>query len=562
MKKEVVGAIYKVINRSLSPNVIGKSLEVPPDPKLGDYAFPCFLLAKKLNQKPNKIAKNIAKKISAFEFEKVKAVGPYVNFSVNRDMLAQSIIDKIRKEREKYGSFKDKKEKVMVEFSGANTHKAFHIGHIRGTSLGESIARMLEFAGNKVTRANYQGDTGMHVAKWIWCYNKYHKKEKLRKNEAWLTGIYVDAVRRLVKNEKLQKQVDKINSILDSKEDEKLNKLWEKTRKLSLDTLEEIYKQLNTKFDVYFFESQIENRGKVIAKELVEKEIAEISDEAVIINLEKYNLGIWVLLRKDGTALYSTKDLALAEKKFKEHKIDTSIYVVGSEQKLHLYQLFKTLELMKFKQAEKCKYVPVSLVRLPWGKMSSRTGENILYSAFMKELTDYASKEIEKRHKLKKEALEKRALAIAIASLKYSMLKQDARKTFVFRKEEALKFEGDTGPYLLYTYARAKNILKKAKYKERSKYALDRIAVDDSEKNLISQLGLFPEVVSQACQKLSPNSIANYAYQIAKLFNEFYHSAKVIGSEKERFRLVLVDSFAQVLKNSLFLLGITVIERM
>jgi arginyl-tRNA synthetase len=562
MKKEVVGAIYKAINRSLPPNVIGKSLEVPPDPKLGDYAFPCFLLAKKLNQKPNKIAKNIAKKISAFEFEKVEAVGPYVNFSVNRDMLTQSIIDKIRKEREKYGSFKDKKEKVMVEFSQANTHKAFHIGHIRGTSLGESIARILEFAGNKVTRANYQGDTGMHVAKWIWCYNKYHKKEKLRKNEAWLTGIYVDAVRRLVKNEKLQKQVDKINSLLDSKEDEKLNKLWEKTRKLSLDALEEIYKQLNTKFDEYFFESQMEQRGKIIAKELVEKEIAEISDEAVIVNLEKYNLGIWVLLRKDGTALYSTKDLALAEKKFKEHKIDTSIYVVGSEQKLHLYQLFKTLELMKFKQAEKCKYVPVSLVRLPWGKMSSRTGENILYSAFMKELTDYASKEIEKRHKLKKEALEKRALAIAIASLKYSMLKQDARKTFVFRKEEALKFEGDTGPYLLYTYARAKNILKKAKYKERSKYALDRIAVDDSEKNLISQLGLFPEVVSQACQKLSPNSIANYAYQIAKLFNEFYHSAKVIGSEKERFRLILVDSFAQVLKNSLFLLGITVIERM
>lgn len=562
MKKEVVGAIYKVINRSLPPNVIGKSLEVPPDPKLGDYAFPCFLLAKKLNQKPNKIAKNIAKKISAFEFEKVEAVGPYVNFSVNRDMLVQSVIDKIRKEREKYGSFKDKKEKVMVEFSQANTHKAFHIGHIRGTSLGESIARMLEFTGNKVTRANYQGDTGMHVAKWIWCYNKYHKKERLRKDEAWLTGIYVDAVRRLAKNEKLQKQVDKINSLLDSKEDPKLNKLWEKTRKLSLDSLEEIYKQLNTKFDEYFFESQMEARGKVIAKELVEKEIAKISDEAVIIDLEKYNLGIWVLLRKDGTALYSTKDLALAEKKFKEHKIDTSIYVVGSEQKLHLYQLFKTLELMKFKQAEKCKYVPVSLVRLPWGKMSSRTGENILYSAFMKELTDYASKEIEKRHKLKKEALEKRALAIAIASLKYSMLKQDARKTFVFRKEEALKFEGDTGPYLLYTYARAKNILKKAKYKERSKYALDRIAVDDSEKNLIGQLGLFPEVVSQACQKLSPNSIANYSYQIAKLFNEFYHSAKVIGSEKEKFRLVLVDSFAQVLKNSLCLLGITVIEKM
>ncbi len=550
--------IADVLKKVLKQEVV---LEVPPNPELGDFAFPCFGLAKELKKNPIEIAKDLVKKIPKIKgIESIQATGPYMNFFVDRKALAEETLAIVLKKQDSYGKGNYAKEKVMVEFSQANTHKAFHVGHVRGTSLGESISRILEFCGNKVLRVNYQGDTGMHVAKWLWCYLKYHKKEGLKNDEAWIAKIYVEAVKKLAENPESQEEVNEINKKLETKEDKELSELWQKTRKLSLDSLEIIYKELNTHFDQYFFESHVEKRGKEIAKELVKKGIAEVDQGATIVNLEKHNLNVWVLLRKDGTVLYSTKDLALAEKKFEEHEIDRAIYVVGNEQRLHIYQLFKTLELMKFKQAKNCQYVPVCEVRLPEGKMSSRTGENILYSDFKKELVSHAAEEIKKREKLSAKELEKRALAIAIAAFKYSMLKQDTNKSIVFDKHEALRFEGDTGPYLLYSYARARSILEKAKYNVKKKFKVDEL--DEKEKSLILQLYAFPEIVLQAYNNLEPHIIANYANQLAQAFNEFYHALQVIGSEKEQFRLVLVDCFSQVLKNALYLLGIPIIERM
>ncbi len=546
-KREICAALKKAVKK--------EELETPPDSKLGDYAFPCFGLSKELKKAPNEIAKELAGKLKIKGVEKIQAIGPYVNFFVDKKILAETVLKEIQKKD--YGKANLGKEKVMVEFSQANTHKAFHVGHIRGTSLGESISRILELCGNKVLRVNYQGDTGMHVAKWLWCYKKYHSKEKLSKDESWVAGIYVDAVKKLDANPDLQSEVDEINRKLDSKEDKELNKLWETTRKDSLEAFEAIYKELNTKFDNYFFESHIEKRAKEISNELLKKKIAEESDGAVIVNLEKYGLGIWVLLRKDRTALYSAKDLALAEKKFEEHKIDKAVYVVGKSQELHVKQIFKTLELMNFKQAKNCRYVPVNEVRLPEGKMSSRTGENVLYSDFKNELLKHASSEIQKRYKLNEKELEKRALAVAIAAMKYSMLKQDVNKGIVFVKEEAMRFEGDTGPYLLYSYARAKSILKKAKYKQKK----FNVALE-GEETLISELSKFPDVVVQSYNNLAPNIIANYANSLSQTFNEFYHKSKVIGSENEQFRLVLVEAFSIVLKKALDLLGINVIEEM
>ena len=551
-KEEIAKAINKIVKNA--------ELEVPSNPELGDYALPCFPLAKELKKNPVEIAKDLAKKIPKIKgIEKIVPTGPYVNFFVEKTYFAKDTLDKIQKEKNNYGKQKLSSEKVIIEFSQANTHKAFHVGHIRGTSLGESIARIMEFCGNKVIRANYQGDIGMHVAKWIWCYKRYHSKEKLRKDESWIASIYVDAVKKLTEKPELQDEVDEINRKLEER-DKGLYKLWQDTRKGSLDSFEIIYKELNTKFDEYFFESQLDKRAKDIVNKLVKGRIAEISDGATIINFEKYNMGVWVLLRADGTVLYSAKDLALAEKKFKEHKIDKAVYVVGSEQRLHVMQIFKTLELMRFKQAKNCHYVPVNEVRLPEGKMSSRTGTNILYSDFKKEMVEYASEKIlERNKKIDKKELSKRALAIAIASLKYSMLKQDTNKGIIFNKEESLRFEGDTGPYLLYSYARAKSILKKAKYNAKKKYDL---SIEPVEKELIMELSRFPEVIVQAYNNISPNEIANYSSKLAQKFNEFYHAEKVIGSDKEQFRLVLVDSFSQVLKNCLYLLGIPVIEEM
>ncbi len=555
--------IAKLLNEHthLGEEHIESLIEVPPSSELGDYAFPCFVLASKYKKAPVEIAKELAEKIikkKKKQIDNVKAVGPYINFFINKNLLAEDII----KIKQDYGKTVPKKEKkkVMIEFSQANTHKAFHIGHIRGTSLGESIARILEFSGDKVIRANYQGDTGMHIAKWIWCYLNFHKKEELKSDESWIASIYVDAVKRLAENPGFQEEVNEINRKLESKEDKELNKLWEKTRKMSLDSFEEIYKALDTKFDVYFFERDMEKKGKNIVNELLKKKIAKISYEATIMDFEKQGMGVWVLLRKDGTVLYSAKDLALAEQKFNDFKINKSVYVVGNAQKLHFQQLLKTLELRGFKNYKNIDVIHFEEVRLPEGRMSSRTGDNILFADFKKEMTDYAKEEIKKRFpKISPKALEKRALAISMAAIKYAMLKQDAKKPFIFVKEDALNFEGNSGPYLQYSYARASSILKKAKKPAKN---INIKNLENKEIELIKKIAEFPNVTENSAKSLNPSLIANYAYSLAQIFNEFYHACPVIGSEQEAFRLKLVEAFRKVMNNSLSLLGIEVIEEM
>lgn len=559
MKETVIKELVEATK--LEKSQVERLIETPPSPELGDFAFPCFVLAKEHKKSPHEIAKSFAHKIENKEFEKVVAVGPYINFFINKKKIAEQTLKEILKEKNKYGSSKmGKKEKIMVEFSQANTHKAFHVGHIRGTSLGESISRILEFLNYKAIRANYQGDTGMHVAKWIWCYKKFHSGEKLIGDESWIASIYVDAVKRLETNPGLQDEVNVINQQLELGKDKELTALWKKTRDLSLKAFEKIYKELNTKFDKYYFEREVEKRGKEIALDLVKRQIAKVSDGAAIINLEEFNLGVWVLLRKDGTVLYSAKDLALAEKKFKDYNLTRSITATGAAQALHTAQIRKTLELMHFSEVKKYDFINYAEVRLPTGKMSSRTGDNILYSDFMKEITEYAASEIEKREKLDKKELQERALKISISAIKYAMLKQSSNSLMIFNKEEAVNFEGNTGPYLLYTYARARSILRKANYKKQSKISVNNIT--DKEKNLIIQLNSFTEQVSHAKDNLAPNIIANYAFKIAQLFNEYYHSEQVIGSKEEEFRLALVDCFCQVLNNALNLLGIEAIEKM
>lgn len=560
MKEKVVEALAFL---PLKKEEIEGLIEIPKDPVLGDFAFPCFSLSKTMRKNPIEIANETLTKIrSTKNFEKIQAVGPYVNFFIDRNQLTEKTIGKILREKDNYGMCKISNEKVMIEFSQTNTHKAFHVGHIRGTSLGESLARLFEYCGNKVVRVNYQGDTGMHVAKWLWCYETYHKGEEIKNDESWFAHIYTEAVARLAENEELQKDVDEINQALDLGNDKKLIDLWKKTREICLKSQKKIYEELNTDFDENFFESQFEKRGKAIAEKLVIAGIAKISDGATIIDFKEHGmpeLGVWVILRKDGTVLYSAKDIALAEKKFSQYKIQKAMYVVGAEQQLHMAQLFKTLEMMKFKQASLCEYVPFSLVRLPEGKMSSRTGNNVLYSDFRADLMKHASEEIVKRNnKLSKDEVEKRALAIIVSAMKYTMLKQDTNKVIIFDKDEALRFEGDTGPYLLYSYSRAKSILRKAT----GKTAKMEVSVSECEKNLISSLDSFPNVVEGAYYDRSPATIAHYAYQLAQVFNEFYQQMKVIGEPEEAFRLKLVSCFAQVMKNALYLLGIDTIEEM
>lgn len=543
----------------LDNKTIEELIEIPKDLTHGDYSFPCFILSKTMRKSPNHIAEELAKKINKKGFEKIEAIGPYINFFLDSKKVAHDLLSKIAKDKKNYGSnIEGKGKKFMMEFSQPNTHKAFHVGHIRGTSLGESIARVREFSGYKVIRANYSGDTGMHIAKWIWAYNKFHKGEKIQNNESWFAKIYVEAVKNLEGNEKGEVEVLEINKKLDEKRDSKLLKIWKDTRSKSISAWKPIYSDLDVKFDEQYFESQVEEKGKRIALELVKKGLAEISDGATIMNLKDRNLGVWILLRRDGTVLYSAKDIALAEEKFAKYSMDESLVITNMEQNLHFQQLKKTLELMKFKNWEKYYHLGFESVRLPEGKMSSRTGNNILYADFRKELVSAAKEEILKRDKISDKESEDRAFAIAISAIKYSMLKQDTNKVIIFNKEEAIRFEGDTGPYLLYSYARANSIISKSKHSKNFK--IDKI--ESHERVLINELARFPDLVLESSRTFNVNSVAHYAYNLSQKFNEFYHSCQVIGSKEEKFRVAIVRAFAQVLENSLRLLGIPVLKQM
>lgn len=554
--KEVISAL-KVTG--LNEKNIEELIERPKDSSHGDYAFPCFILAKLMKKSPVHIAQDLVHKINKKGFEKVEAIGPYINFFLDSKKVAHDLLAKIAKEKKNYGSNSEGKgKKFMMEFSQPNTHKAFHVGHIRGTSLGESIARVREFSGYKVIRANYSGDTGMHIAKWIWAYNKFHKGEKIQPNESWFAKIYVEAVQKLEGNEKGEAEVLEINKKLDEKKDSKILKLWKDTRAKSISAWKPIYSDLDVKFDEQYFESQVEDKGKKIALDLVKKGIAELSDGATIMNLKDRNLGVWILLRRDGTVLYSAKDIALAEEKFAKYSMDESLVITNMEQNLHFQQLKRTLELMKFKNWEKYHHLGFESVRLPEGKMSSRTGNNILYADFRKELVQAAKDEILKRDQISDKEAENRAIAIAISAIKYSMLKQDTNKVIIFNKEEAIRFEGDTGPYLLYSYARANSILSKAKVSK--SFKIDKI--EPHERVLINELAHFPELVLEISKTFDVSSIAHYAYNLSQKFNEFYHSCQVIGSKEEKFRVALVNAVAIVLETSLKLLGIPILKEM
>ncbi len=544
------------------------TLEKPPKPEFGDLAFPCFTLSKKWKKPPVEIAEELHEKIEKAKSSRSligrsEAVGGYLNFFANWDRIGQKIIESVLKENEKFGRGKRKKENIMVEYCHFNTHKAVHIGHIRTACLGESLSRILEFSGYRVIRANYQGDIGPHVAKCIWGFLKIHKgiPPKNEEKGRWLGKVYAEASRKLKENESYAKEVDEINRKIYAG-DPKLTKIWKKTRKWSLDYFDKIYRSFGIKFDRFYFESEVEKLGREISKTLLKKGIAKESEGAILVDLKKYNLGVFLLLKSDGTPLYSAKDLGLAELKAKEYEIDKSIHVVGSEQKLYFQQLFKTFELAGSPLAGKSYHLCYELVNLPTGKMKSREGDVILYEDVLSELVKRAVKETKKRNpKMKKDEIERIAKKIALSSLKYDMIKTSPSKTIIFDWERALDFEGDAAPYLQYTYARACSILRKAKFHNEFDVSLLK---EPHERHIIQMICEFPDVVKKAGEDMRPHYVANFCYELSTKFNEFYQLLPVLKAREDirPARLALVKAVSIVLKNAMNLIGLEVPERM
>lgn len=557
--KQIITNLLKKALKDITEEQISSLIEVPPSQNMGDYSFPCFTLSKKLKKEPSKIALKLKADIKISpELEKIEVSGPYLNFFLNKIKLAKKTISEILKQKENYGKNKKNKKTILIEFSSPNIAKPFGIGHLRSTIIGNSISRISEFNGYKVIRMNYLGDWGTQFGKIIFGYKKFGKKLNLKSKDITkkLLEIYVKANKEIYK-EQTRKEFQKLEA-----EDKENLSLWKKFKKLSLNDFQNIYKLLGIKFDIYSGESFHNNSLDSVLRLLKDKKLLQKSQGALIVNLEKYRLGISLIQKTDGTTIYLTRDLAAAIKRYSKYKFDKMIYEVGQEQILHFKQLFKILELLGYNWAKKCVHVSHGLyLDKDRKKFATRKGKTIFMQEILNETIALAKKEIKKRFpKISKKQLEQRALNIARAAIFYGDLKNNLSTNIVFDIKQFVSFEGDTGPYIQYSYARASSILKKLKIKKNN---FKIKSLEKTEIELIKKLSEFPEIVSKAYTSLNPSIVANYSYQLAQTFNEFYHACPVIGSkEKENFRINIVKSFRYTLKNALYLLGINAIEEM
>jgi len=550
-------AIQNSFNLKLTIQEIEEKIEIPPDSLMGDFAFPCFFLSSKLRKAPNEIALKIKNEIKNIpkEISEIKVSGAYLNFFVDKKILAVNLIKKALKEKEKYGNSNEGKGKtIVIDMSSPNIAKPFGIGHLRSTIIGNSISNIAKSQGYKTVKINYLGDWGTQFGKMIAGYKKIGNDKELKKDPAKnMLKWYIEGNKKEYE-EDARKWFKKLED-----GDKEALKLWKMFKDLSMKDFEKTYKILGVKFDVISGESFYNNKMDKTIKELKSKKLLEQSEGALIVNLDKYNLGVCLIQKTDGATLYATRDLTAAIERYNKYKFSKMIYEVGQEQKLHFQQVFKVLELMNYKFSKECVHASHGLYLDEDGKkFATRKGKTIFMEDILNETIEIAKNKIQEKNpdlKNKDEIAEK----IAIAAIFYGDLKNQRTNDIVFNIEKFLDFEGNTGPYLQYSYARASSILRKAsKNTKKSKSEI----LNEKEIALIKKINDFPEAVKKSYEHLFPNLVANYSFELAQKFNEFYHSCPVIGSENEQFRLKLVEAFRITIKKSLYLLGIEVMEEM
>lgn len=552
---------------SMSIEDILPLIQLAPDNIPWDLAFPCFQFSKTLKKAPNQIATELESSLNGnkdndlFSFQ---AVGPYLNATLNNWALAKDVIETVTKWGGNFWKWEATWKTILLEGWAPNTHKSIHIWHIRNFLLSESISRVLSFAGNKVIKTCYPWDIWAHVAKWLWYYTNFSNEKFPEHNfTKWVWEIYTLATRKIDEDpDTYRPQVEKLQKDLEDW-DEKLVALWKETRTLCLEDMKHIFAELWTEhLDKRYYESEVEKPWVRIVHELLEKGIAEKSQWAVVMNLEKYDLGVFLLLKSTWASLYSTKDIALAYQKQQDFPgYDKSLYVVWLEQEHHFQQLFKTLEIIGF-DFNKLKHVSYALVDLVDWKMSSRAWNVILYEDFRDDLLA-KTKEMVAWRDIPEEQKWEIARDVAFAAMKFGMLLQDSEKGILFDKQQALSFEGETWPYLQYMYARMCSIFKKAG--ERNSNVDYSLLTTDAEKGLLLLLASFPELVQKSAEEYKPNIIARFALNLAKQFSSYYHQSKILDENNKELsdaRLALLWALQQAFRNALTLLWIATPESM
>lgn len=562
MKSKVVNYIASYIEE-LDAAEIEKLLEIPPRPEMGDFAFPCFRLAKVFRKAPQMIAEELKGKMELADFlSSVENQGGYLNFYVNKEQFAKQIVESASKEN--FGcSTEGEGKTICIDYSSPNVAKNFHVGHLRTTIIGNSLYKIYSKLGYKVERINHLGDWGTQFGKLIVAYKNWGNKEEIeRDGVAALMKIYVKFHEEADKDDSLNDEARAWFAKMEQGDEEALS-IWQWFKDISLVEYKRTYKLLGMDFDSYNGESFYRDKTGAVVEELTEKNLLVESEGAYIVPLDDYNMAPCLIMKKDGSSIYATRDLAAALYRKKTYDFDKCIYVTGNEQKLHFAQFFKVLDLMGYDWAKDMVHVPYGLVSLEGGKLSTRSG-NVIYAEDILRESIAKIREIIEEKNPNLPDKDQVAEIVGIGAIIFNDLYNQRIKDVIFNWEKILNFDGETGPYVQYTYARAASVLRKAGVETVDEDIDYSVLTDEASMNLLKEISRYPSVVKDASEKLEPYIIARYAMAIAQAFNKFYHDCQINVEDekvkKARLKAVVLTKYA--LKDSLSLLGISCPEQM
>lgn len=583
IKTEILTAVEVACQNQFGQKPEALKLGYPPQVELGDFTVECFPLAKQFRQNPAKIAQAIAAEIEpSGSIQSVSAAGPYLNVKISNHALFGGVCNEIVAQREKLGNTDiGRGQRVMVEYLSPNTNKPLHLGHIRNGVLGMGVSKLLEATGHTVVKANLVNDRGVHICKsmlaWLKWGDGVTPETTDTKGDHFVGDWYVRYAQEEDKQPDLEQETQAMLQKWESGDPETL-KLWKMMNEWVYGGFAETYQKLGLEFDAFYYESQTYNLGKDLIQTGLDKGAFVVAEDgAVIAKLPVDEFGtqrdgsqkVETLLRGDGTSVYVTQDLGTAKMKFDEHQLDRSIYVVGSEQNYHFQCLFKLLDMLGFEWASGCYHLSYGMVNLPEGRMKSREGTVIDADDLIEEMFQLAAGEIRERDsesELSDEEIQKRAFAIGMAAIKFYLLRVRPELTINFDPKESISFDGFTGPYCQYAYARCASILRRAETEDLASVEPDfSLLGNEEELQLIRALIQFPEIVEEAARDLSPARICNHLFTVAQTVNQFYHKHPVLAAESPsmiKARLALINASAAVIKKSLTLLGVETLEEM
>lgn len=551
----------------LTQDDIYNMLEVPANTDMGDYAFPCFKLAKELRKAPPMIAKDMVEAIGEVSFlSKVENVNAYINFFVDKTMLVKSVLDNVLAAKENYGLAKEHdKGNVVIDYSSPNIAKPFHVGHLRSTVIGNSLYRIFEAIGYNCVGVNHLGDWGTQFGKLIVAYNNYSSKEAIEENGiSELLRIYVLFHEEAEKNPELEQEARDYFTRMEQGDEEALA-LWTWFKEISLNEFERVYKMLDVTFDSYNGEAFYNDKMAATIEELEAKGLIEVSEGAKLVRLDEENMAPCLITKKDGSSLYATRDITAAQYRKATYDFKKCIYVTALQQNLHFAQWFKVIEKMEHEWAKDLVHVPFGMVSMESGSLSTRKGNVLFLEDILKEAVNKTKQVIEEKNP-ELPNKEEIAMQVGIGAVIFDDMYNNIIKDIQFSWERVLNFDGETGPYVQYTHARACSVLRKAGVTVDHHFEdLDySILTDEASVNVVKELADFTRIIEEAANKYEPSYIARYAVDVAQAFNKFYHDNAILVEDKKvkEARLAIVLSVKHVLKNALYLLGIKAPEQM